>query len=56
MRSLAATGGVDRASVARPASGDERVEYNEQVDLGVCDRALGLPEGGGDHVADVLGV
>ena len=50
-RSLAATGGVDRASVAlsaaRAASGDERVEY----DLGVYDRALRLLEGGGRHAA-----
>jgi transposase len=40
-RSLAATGGIDRASVAlsaaRAAAGDERVEYDEEVDLGVYD-------------------
>lgn len=58
-RSLAATGGVDRASVAlsaaRAASGDERVEYDEEVDLGVYDRALGLLEGGGGHAAEELG-
>lgn len=50
-RSLAATGGVDRASVARAASGDERVEYDEEVDLGVYDRAPRLLEGGGGHAA-----
>ena len=58
-RSLAATGGVDRASVAlsaaRAASGDERVEYDEEVDLGVYDRALRLLEGGGGRAADELG-
>ena len=58
-RSLAATGGVDRASVAlsaaRAASGDERVEYDEEVDLGVYDRALRLLGGGGGHAADELG-
>ena len=58
-RSLAATGGVDRASVAlsaaRAASGDERVEYDEEVDLGVCDRALRLLEGSGGHAADEPG-
>lgn len=58
-RSLAATGGVDRASVAlsaaRAASGDERVEYDEEVDLGVHDRALRLLEGGGGHAADEPG-
>lgn len=58
-RSLAATGGVDRASVAlsaaRAASGDERVGYDEAVDLGVYDRALRLLEGGGRHAADELG-
>ena len=39
-RSLAATGGVDRASVALSAAGaaagDERVEYDEEAGLGVC--------------------
>lgn len=58
-RSLAATGGVDRASVAlsaaRAASGDERVEYDEEVDLGVYDRAPRLLEGGGGHAADEPG-
>ena len=58
-RSLASTGGVDRAlvalSAARAASGDERVEYDEEVDLGVYDRALRLLEGGGRHAADELG-
>ena len=58
-RSLAATGGVDRASAAlsaaRAASGDERVEYDEEVDLGVCDRAPRLLEGGGGHAADEPG-
>lgn len=58
-RSLAATGGVDRASVAlsaaRAASGDERVEYDEGVDLGIYDRAPGLLEGGGRHAADEPG-
>ena len=58
-RSLAATGGVDRASVAlsaaRAASGDERVEYDEEVDLGVYDRALRLLEGGDGHAAEELG-
>jgi len=58
-RSLAATGGLDRASVAlsaaRAASGDERVEYDEEVDLGVYDGALRLLEGGGRRAADELG-
>lgn len=58
-RSLAATGGVDRASVAlsaaRAASGDERVEYDEEVDLGVYDGALRLPEGGDGHAAEEPG-
>lgn len=58
-RSLAATAGVDRASVALSAasvaSGDERVEYDEEVDLGVYDRALRLPKGGGGHAAEELG-
>lgn len=57
-RSLAATGGLDRASVAlsaaRAASGDERVEYDEKVDLGIYDRALKLLEGGGSYAADKL--
>ena len=58
-RSLAATGGLDRASVAlsaaRAASGDERVEYDEEVDLGVYDGALRLLEGGDRRAADELG-
>ena len=58
-RSLAATGGVDRASVAlsaaRAAAGDERVEYDEEVGLGVYDGALRLFEGGDRRAADELG-
>ena len=58
-RSLAATGGIDRASVAlsaaRAAAGDERVEYDEEVDLGVYDGALRLLEGGDRRAADELG-
>lgn len=58
-RSLAATGGLDRATVAlsaaRAAVGDERVEYDEKVDLDVYDGAPGLLEGGGRHAADELG-
>jgi hypothetical protein len=58
-RSLAATGGVDRASVApsaaRAAAGDGRVEYGEGVGLGACDGAPGLPGGGGRRAADELG-
>lgn len=58
-RSLAATGGVDRASVAlsaaRAASGDGRVEYDEEVDLGVYDRAPRLLGGGGGRAADEPG-
>lgn len=58
-RSLAATGGLDRATVAlsaaRAAAGDERVEYDEKVDLDVYDGALRLLEGGGRHAADELG-
>lgn len=50
---------IDRASVAlsaaRAVSGDERVEYDEEVDLGVYDRALRLLEGGGGRAADELG-
>ena len=49
-RSLAATGGVDRASVAlsaaRAAAGDVRTEYEDDVDLTVYDGAFGLVEGG----------
>lgn len=58
-RSLAATGGLDRASVAlsaaRAAAGDERVEYDDEVDLGVYDGALRLLEGGDRRAADELG-
>jgi transposase len=58
-RSLAATGSLDRATVAlsaaRAAAGDERVEYDEKVDLDVYDGALRLLEGGGRHAADELG-
>lgn len=58
-RSLAATGGVDRASVAlsaaKAAAGDGRVEYDEEVDLGACGRTPGLLEGGDRHAADELG-
>ena len=49
-RLLAATGGVDRASVAlcaaRAAAGDPRTEYDDAVDLAVYDGAFGLAEGG----------
>ena len=49
-RALAATGGVDRVSVAlsaaRAAAGDARTEYDERVDLSVYDGALGLAGGG----------
>lgn len=48
-RSLAATGGLDAASVAlcaaRAASGDARVEYDDAVDLAAYDRALGAGAG-----------
>ena len=58
-RSLAATGGLDRATVAlsaaRAAAGDERVEYDEKVDLDVYDGALRLLEGGDRRAADELG-
>ena len=58
-RSLASTGGVDRASVAlsaaRAASGDERAACDEGAGPGACDRALRLLEGGGRHAADELG-
>lgn len=58
-RSLAATGGLDRAtaspSAARAAAGDERAGYGEEVDLGACDGAPRLLEGGGRHAADELG-
>lgn len=58
-RSFAATGGVDRASVAlsaaRALAGDERVEYEEGVDLGIYDGALRLLEGGDRRGANELG-
>lgn len=58
-RSLASTGGLDRASVAlsaaRAAAGDERVEYDDEVDLGVYDGALRLLEGGDRRAADEFG-
>lgn len=58
-RSLAATGGLDRATVspsaARAAAGDERAGYGEEVDLGACDGALRLLEGGDRRAADELG-
>lgn len=54
-RALAATGGLDRASVelagAVAASGDARVEYDEEVDLAAYDSAFVLLEGGGGDVA-----
>ena len=53
--SIEATGAVDAATVglaaARMASGDERVTYDEGVDLGVYDRAFRLVEGGGHDAA-----
>jgi hypothetical protein len=59
VRSLGATGGIDRASVAvsaaRAQSGDARVEYDEDVDLGVYDRALRALEGGGPEADGQLG-
>lgn len=33
----------------------QTVEYDDEVDLGVYDRALGLLEGGGGHAAEELG-
>ena len=42
-------------SAARAAAGDERVEYDEEVDLGVYDGALRLLEGGDRRAADELG-
>jgi hypothetical protein len=54
-RSLEATGGLDAATVslaaARAASGDERVEYDEEVDLAGYDRAFALVEGGDGDAA-----
>lgn len=58
-RSLGLTGGVGRASVApsaaRAAAGDARAGYGEEVDLGACDGAPGLLEGGGRHADGGLG-
>lgn len=58
-RSLAATGGVDRASVAvsaaRAQAGDARVEYDDEVDLTVYDGALRELGGGGGDAHDQLG-
>jgi hypothetical protein len=52
---LGATGGIDRPTVdlaaARISSGDARVDYDEDVDLGVYDRALRLVEGGDGNAA-----
>jgi transposase len=49
-RALAATGGLDAATVAvsaaRAASGDARVDYGDEADLSVYDGALGLVGGG----------
>lgn len=49
-RALAATGGLDAATVALSAavaaSGDARTEYDEGVDLSAYDGALRLLEGG----------
>ncbi len=48
-RSLAATGSLDRATVAlsaaRAAAGDERIEYDDEVDLNVYDGAFRLAGG-----------
>lgn len=58
LRSLRATGSIDRASVAvsaaRAQSGDARTEYDEEVDLGVYDRALRILEGGAGDAHDQL--
>ncbi|MEE1208960.1 MAG: IS21 family transposase [Parafannyhessea umbonata] len=58
-RSLSATGGVDPATVslaaAVAASGDERVEYDEDVDLSAYDGALRLVEGGAADADEQLG-
>ena len=55
LRALEATGGLDAATVslaaARSASGDERVEYDEEVDLAGYDRAFRVVEGGGHDAA-----
>ena len=54
-RSLDATSGLDAATVglaaARLAAGDERVEYEDEVDLSEYDGAFRLVEGGGDGAA-----
>jgi transposase len=59
LRTVRATGSIDRASVAvsaaRAQAGDERVEYDEAVDLGVYDRALRVLEGGEGDADDQLG-
>ena len=47
--------GLDAATVglaaARLAAGDERVEYEDEVDLSEYDSAFRLVEGGGDGAA-----
>jgi transposase len=59
LRAVRATGSIDRATVAvsaaRAQAGDERVEYDELVDLGVYDRALRVLEGGEGNADDQLG-
>ena len=59
LRSLRATGPIDRASVevsaARAQSGDAHTEYDEEVGLGVYDRALRILEGGAGDAHDQLG-
>ncbi len=58
-RSLAATGGLDRASVAlsaaRAQAGDERTVYDDEVDLSVYDGALRMLEGGSRDADEQLG-
>jgi hypothetical protein len=57
-RSRATGSSTARASRCRPPgpqAGDERVEYDEEVDLGVYDGALRLLEGGDRRAADELG-
>lgn len=53
--SVEATGAVDAATVgvaaARIASGNERIDYEEDVDLGAYDQAFRLVEGGGSDAA-----
>lgn len=55
LRSLDATGGLDAATVslaaARAASGDQRVDYDEAVDLSSYDCAFRLLEGGDGDAA-----